>query len=89
MGASTVPFGDLSVKEEFSDDSVAAFRCSNDIFFFGSVFCCCFFTICLPLFCSVLSLKRKNKTLGKSQSILRLRMVEGREGHTNILVPKC
>lgn len=32
MGVSNVPFGDLSVADDLSDASVAAFRCSNDIF---------------------------------------------------------
>lgn len=37
MGVSNVPFGDLSVADELSDASVAAFRCSNDIFSFFPV----------------------------------------------------
>lgn len=32
MGVSKVPFGDLSVTEEQSDASVAAFRWSKDMF---------------------------------------------------------
>lgn len=31
MGVSNVPFGDLSVTEESSEDSVADFRWSNDM----------------------------------------------------------
>lgn len=37
IGASTVPFGDLSVSSDRSDASVAAFRFSNSISFAASV----------------------------------------------------
>lgn len=37
MGVSNVPFGDLSVTDDLSDASVAAFRCSNDMFPFFPV----------------------------------------------------
>lgn len=75
MGVSTVPFGDLSVREEFSDANVAAFRCPNDMFFV--VVLCVMSGVTLKrhfVLSSKVNCKLVNETLDKSLAL------DGRKG---------